>query len=103
MVPCRPHFRDVVIPTLYKDAKIKVEESLQQEGRVAVKTDVGTLISTDSYVTVFIAVVYLATDCHLKIFCSRYPQKKNLELKNVIFSVWSLHVSPRVTIGTLTK
>ena len=27
VVSCRSHFRDVVIPTLYKDAKIKVEES----------------------------------------------------------------------------
>lgn len=51
VVPCRPYFRDVVIPTLYMKAKIKDEESLQQVGRDAVTADAGTSISMDSFVT----------------------------------------------------
>ncbi|XP_051806493.1 E3 SUMO-protein ligase ZBED1-like [Acanthochromis polyacanthus] len=51
-LPTRATFTDTVVPTLYKETKAKVMESLSKASHVAITSDAWTSVATESYVTI---------------------------------------------------
>ncbi|XP_039661199.1 E3 SUMO-protein ligase ZBED1-like [Perca fluviatilis] len=51
-LPTRATFTDSALPTLYKETKAKVMESMCKASRVAITSDAWTSVATESYVTI---------------------------------------------------
>ncbi len=51
-IPSRAHFTRTVVPTLYKEAKVKVVQTLKEAESIAITTDGWTFRCTQGYITI---------------------------------------------------